>query len=1032
MKGLNAGRNIREVWGRIYKPIDDKPNVKLKSGQQQINDKLMRNLKSVTTQLNEQITSVLNNGTPAKVLTRDLLHGFLNFNSQLNNSSLIHPLIPIDFQNLQQIFTAGNQRSIVASFDAHVWLVYGLKTLGLTIEGADGHVDAKRVEELFRLHCGDSATNYIDNNYCATLTVKDNFLIINDDTLAVNKLDFSQKLSKDFQNWTSLVENFKDKCYQCEATNSQLKLSSDITIKFVTNESQQLCKFELAYTTSKSEVIKQYFTLDTPTSGEQFFQQMAKLNCNFNPEPSLNNRNYSATLSQSKLNLPDTALDSVSGDKPKLAARSADSLPLQHAHLLKYVNGRRDRNYLKPQLLNHMRHFINNCADYPQIVQKIFFPKINDKEFYQARLNNRWVKQAITTTTFNAFLTYVEKVNRNDQNPSQLWHPNGKLNQHNFERVALAALQRGGLDAASARLILSYCSDKYSQAYQEPASQPTTSGLQSLPVYSVNTCQQIKNQFDESLKDLALGVYQKAGINLMPVSARVEVDKFTVVQSNPKENQFIDEIKSLFTQAQKSVQLTSLSAPEPGGQYEKVLVESLAQLIAKAAGVEKSVKIQLVFGQLPKLFAQLGITPGYFKPRLYLEYLLKLVRAKLTEKLREQQNKQRKEGRINQGIMEIEKQVNTQLNYLNIEVIGYSNTSLTDLKCSWNHSKIIVVDGEKSNVGGINLFEEYNDPNNRVRDVGINFDNRQVAAYCTDFINTLARQDLKIPKFGTPDNVRAYFNGEKIMVNKRHNRPVTTDTSTATRMDPIMANNEPPEKSNNNSNTKNNVICVGRGYFAQGGDLTTSDAVLLEMINSAQKTLKISQQSIMFMYALGQSQFNRDIIDALRKALLRGVKIDIIVSGENTQANGIDYNGMSATRLRQELWGVDNSNLRIINLLNEQGIISPNHAKVVIKDARMFYVGSHNLYDASHAEYGVVIAGEDHTKKFLKEFWYESLGIKEQSDNNKDESLKKEERSASNNDHFIDKNNLSNGNIDEYVETNDKLVENIKSIIVYS
>jgi len=55
--------------------------------------------------------------------------------------------------------------------------------------------------------------------------------------------------------------------------------------------------------------------------------------------------------------------------------------------------------------------------------------------------------------------------------------------------------------------------------------------------------------------------------------------------------------------------------------------------------------------------------------------------------------------------------------------------------------------------------------------------------------------------------------------------------------------------------------------------------------------------------------------------------------------------------------------------LDTPSIYVANHSKVVIADDQLVYVGSHNTYDASHAEYGVIIDSVNFVSRLNTEFW---------------------------------------------------------------
>ncbi len=153
---------------------------------------------------------------------------------------------------------------------------------------------------------------------------------------------------------------------------------------------------------------------------------------------------------------------------------------------------------------------------------------------------------------------------------------------------------------------------------------------------------------------------------------------------------------------------------------------------------------------------------------------------------------------------------------------------------------------------------------------------------------------------------------------------------------------------------------------------------MLDLINNAKSEICISQQSIIFMHGPIGGGYSQNIIHALNLALKRGVKINIIISPDHTNnenPNGKDYTGCSLDLLKDQLINnvpVDlQQNLNIKNsqiLINNEYKKVANHAKVLISD-NIVYVGSHNLYDNSHAECSIVFESDELVDKFKYFYW---------------------------------------------------------------
>jgi hypothetical protein len=278
---------------------------------------------------------------------------------------------------------------------------------------------------------------------------------------------------------------------------------------------------------------------------------------------------------------------------------------------------------------------------------------------------------------------------------------------------------------------------------------------------------------------------------------------------------------------------------------------------------------------------------------------------------------------------------------------------------SWNHSKIIAVDGREAIIGGMNLWSDHYLDENPVHDVSTHVQG-PIAATAQIFVNQLwsvvcSNGNLK----GNQDN--------------RCPREFAGSTDAG------------------GGNVK--MIGIGRtGDGGQGINRNPADTALIAMMDSARSSIRISQQDIGSVKVFLGGVLPDPYLDAWTRAAIRGVDVTITVSNEgsfggsgttdaDSYSNGwsLDdlWNGL--VRRADELWPdhladlcahVHFQTLRASSAATwANGKPLANHAKVIIVDDQAHYVGSQNLYDADLAEFGVIVDDRAATQKFIAEYY---------------------------------------------------------------
>jgi phosphatidylserine/phosphatidylglycerophosphate/cardiolipin synthase-like enzyme len=279
---------------------------------------------------------------------------------------------------------------------------------------------------------------------------------------------------------------------------------------------------------------------------------------------------------------------------------------------------------------------------------------------------------------------------------------------------------------------------------------------------------------------------------------------------------------------------------------------------------------------------------------------------------------------------------------------------------TWNHSKIIAVDGREAIIGGMNLWSDHYLDENPVHDVSLHL-HGPIAQTAQIFANALWEEPC----------------GDQKIVGLRGNgcpRPYVPVAVPAAGNVQMMG-----------------VGRLGKGQ-SNGFNHNPSDTALVTLMNQARSSIRISQQDIGSFKILGNGTLPQAYMDAWIMAAARGVTVDVVVSnpgsfgGKGTTdadsySNGWALSDLSTGLMRradQIMRGHDAEMCQRVHFSTVRSSTAAtwpngrplaNHAKVVIVDDQAFYVGSQNLYDADLAEYGVIVDDQDATRQFIGDYW---------------------------------------------------------------
>ncbi len=303
---------------------------------------------------------------------------------------------------------------------------------------------------------------------------------------------------------------------------------------------------------------------------------------------------------------------------------------------------------------------------------------------------------------------------------------------------------------------------------------------------------------------------------------------------------------------------------------------------------------------------------------------------------------------------------------------------------SWNHSKIVAVDGRLLLTGGHNLFKAYLDFHNPVHDISLEFpgDIALIAHLFCDYLWNFAYWapepgflSLKYGEIASNSNTKvfrsfSFENADKLT------------SKLGQKIDKSIAKEE---------HGSERVIAVSRlanmFRFGWHQHYNVSDLAKIEMIKSATNAIYISQQAIYPI--IFDNEFNKAVIEELLRAMLRGVEVFVLKSSDKPEiSGGIDeYNsgknrrdtfkylyksGSAITSDKTELLTRLFRYFLLLNTANGRSEV-PNHAKVLIVDTKASSVGSHNLYDMSHAEFEIILRNPMILLDYFAGFWFSSI-----------------------------------------------------------
>lgn len=336
---------------------------------------------------------------------------------------------------------------------------------------------------------------------------------------------------------------------------------------------------------------------------------------------------------------------------------------------------------------------------------------------------------------------------------------------------------------------------------------------------------------------------------------------------------------------------------------------------------------------------------------------------------------------------------------------------------SWNHSKIIAVDGNYAIVGGHNMSTFQYLKSNPVFDVSMKL-NGIAALHAQDFADRLWRYIIYLAPSLSKEISWAIQGASYKYDSVSHTNKLTDwdfpdvslyesfrDTFPSLQEEAIMpVTGGIP------------VTSVGRvGDIEPTVYSNVSDVALLKMISLSQNTIRMSVHTLLFTVTMISPNvpfstyiprytaggWYEPLIKALGEALTRNVNIYIVLSNVDALAGGLEYAdaqyyGNKIEEINQKMqttlvniFGktVNQANQIITQYFHVAHIRYstderypgverypgsnqiPNHAKTIIVDDTVFYIGSQNSYDSNLAEFGFIVESSKKTQEYLTQYW---------------------------------------------------------------
>jgi len=321
---------------------------------------------------------------------------------------------------------------------------------------------------------------------------------------------------------------------------------------------------------------------------------------------------------------------------------------------------------------------------------------------------------------------------------------------------------------------------------------------------------------------------------------------------------------------------------------------------------------------------------------------------------------------------------------------------------TWNHAKIIAVDGRHLHTGGHNMWDAHYLEYDPIHDLSLELegecalDGHRFANRQWDFIETNHETFWGTVGSKLPDYLPQVANTRVIVSEWPRGQ--------ADEHAPVFRAHFVEERATEDD-VENSVpiITMGR-YGALTHQARPADDAFIAMMDSAQTVLRLALQDLgpvcipQTKIPLPGTSWPKNYFAALGRAIWeRGVDVEIVLSNpgsipaglsplEACYGNGWDCNDVSSEiikTIRENHPDAEDGDLRqkVVDNLRvcfireegggqwEDGMNMGMHAKHFIVDDQATYIGSQNLYVCDLAEWGVVIDDKEKTEAMMEEYW---------------------------------------------------------------
>jgi hypothetical protein len=306
----------------------------------------------------------------------------------------------------------------------------------------------------------------------------------------------------------------------------------------------------------------------------------------------------------------------------------------------------------------------------------------------------------------------------------------------------------------------------------------------------------------------------------------------------------------------------------------------------------------------------------------------------------------------------------------------------SDTSQSWNHAKMVAVDGKTAIVGGHNMWSQQYLTLDPVNDTSMEV-HGTAAADAHRFANQLWSYTC------TNENWETWLTWS-VWENEYTGGSVTNDCPPPFTLAPATGP------------ATGTVISVGRLGTGIASNADQADDARLALIGAAKTSLRIVQQDIgpvtVPYLGLPIGSWPTAELQALAEALLRGVDVYIVLSDLNATAGGLPItqatysNGWNPADVGNHIKSFMQSNAgfptgaALDALLCSKLHLAPfrynatdtawpdgtpfaSHSKIVEVDAQAVYIASHNMYPADLQEFGYIVDDSNVTAQWLSQYW---------------------------------------------------------------